>query len=96
MILIHRLRAFLRWVFHRHAIEEELSNELQDFIERSTAEKVAMEYHRRKRVDSHGSSWEVWLRCKRRSARLEVWSGLDGFGLDVKLGLRMLARALST
>ena len=40
MILLHRLRSIVRWAFRRKETEQELSDELRDFIEHSAADKV--------------------------------------------------------
>ena len=93
MILIYRLRSFLLWVFRRHETEQELTNELQDFIERSTAQKVAdgvspQEARRLARIELGGV---VQVQEAVRATRGLQW--LDGFGLDVKLGLRMLRKS---
>jgi predicted permease len=40
MTILYRLRAFLRWLFRREEIERALDSDLEDYIERSTAEKM--------------------------------------------------------
>ena len=92
MILVHRLRSFVRWVFRRQEAERELSDELQDFIERATRDKVVdglspKEADRISRIELGGVA-QVTEGV--RATRTLAWMG--GFGLDLKLGARMLLK----
>ena len=40
MIILHRIRALVRWLFRRDEIERALDTDLADYIERSAAEKM--------------------------------------------------------
>ena len=40
MILVHRVRAILKWLFRRKSEEQQLDTELQTFVEFSAAEKI--------------------------------------------------------
>jgi predicted permease len=93
VILIYRLRSLFRWVFRRQETEQELSNELQDFIERSTAEKVVdgMPPEEARRLAGIELGGVAQVQEQVRATRGLPW--LDGFGLDVKLGLRMLRKS---
>ncbi len=93
MILIHRLRSIVRWTFRRQEAEQELSDELRDFIERSTSDKIVngmspKEADRTSRIELGGVAQ---VKEGVRSTRGLAWLG--GFGLDVKLGLRMLRKS---
>ena len=39
MTIIHRLNALIRWLFRRDEIERALDTDLEDYIERSAAER---------------------------------------------------------
>lgn len=93
MIVIRRLRSFAWWAFHRRRAEQELSDELQYFLERSTADKALdglppKEAQRISRIELRGL---VQTQERVRAVQGIVW--LDAFVLDIKLGLRMLRRA---
>ena len=92
MILIRRLRSFVRWVFRRQEAEQELTDELQDFIERSTRDKVVegmspKEADRISRIELGGVDQ---VKEGVRATRTLAWMG--GFELDLKLGARMLLK----
>ena len=92
MTILYRLRALLRWLFRRDEIERALDTDLQDYIERSAAEKVRVgiseaEARRAARIELGG----VEQTKDSVRARLSV-AALENTLADAGYALRTLSR----
>jgi len=92
MTLLHRLRSIVRWIAHRDRAEQDLSDELQAFVDMAAADEVRhgatpAEAHRRAVLQLGGVEP---AKERVRSGRHGGW--LDAAGRDVSYGLRQLRR----
>jgi hypothetical protein len=93
MRLLSNLMNGLRSLFHKSAIEREMDEELRDFVEASTAEKLSRgmtpdQAFRAARVEM-GSANAV-----KHHIRSEAWeTNLEIFWRDLSYGVRMLLRS---
>jgi hypothetical protein len=92
MTHLHRLASMVRWLFDRESTEKELDDELQAFIELSTADKmrggVPPAEARRQATLELGGIEQAKERV--RTCRHGAW--LDEAGRDLRYALRMFAR----
>ena len=92
MTTLHRLRALLRWLFRRDEIEHALNTDLEDYIERSAAEKVRAgmseaEARREARIELGG------VEQTKESVRAKLsFSPIDHTLADLKYALRTMRR----
>jgi putative ABC transport system permease protein len=88
MIVLHRLRSLLRWLFRRKNVEQELHDELQTFVELSAAENIKAglspeEARRRAQLDLRGVEQ---TKERVRTRRWGAW--VDEIAQDVRYALR--------
>ena len=92
MIILYRIRALARWLFRRDDIERELDTDLNDYIERSAAEKVRTgmteaEAYRAARIELGGVE-----QTKDRVRGTLSLAPLDNALADLSYALRTLRR----
>src|SRR5262245_33914242 len=92
MIILYRIRALVRWLLRRDEIERGLDTDLEDYIERSAAEKMRAgmteaEARRAARIELGG----VEQTKERVRATLSL-AALDNALADLRLALRTLRR----
>src|SRR5262245_45438518 len=92
MILLHRLKSLLRWVFRRSDVEAELERELDSFLEMSSAARMCdgetpHEARRQARMQLRG------IEQTKERIRTERWGvQLERFRQDLHYGWRSLVR----
>src|SRR5262245_10194769 len=92
MILLHRLKSLLRWVFRRSDVEAELDRELDSFVEMFSAAQMGNgetphEARRRARIQLRG------VEQTKERIRTERWGvQLERFRQDLHYGWRSLVR----
>src|SRR5439155_7159907 len=92
MTHLHRLASMVRWLFDRESTEKELDDELQAFIELSTADKMhagvpPAEARRQATLDLGGIE-----QAKERVRTYRHGAWLDEAGRDLRYAFRMFAR----
>jgi hypothetical protein len=92
MKMLYRLRGLVRWLFRRDEIERALDTDLNDYIERSTAEKIRAgmseaEARRAARIELGGVE-----QTKNRVRKTLSFAPLDNALSDVGYSLRTLRR----
>jgi putative ABC transport system permease protein len=92
MTHLHRLVSVVRWLLHRKQAEQDLDSELQDFIDRSAADKLRpgippAEARRLATLELGGIE-----QAKERVRTFRYGASLDEAGRDVSYALRMFAR----
>jgi hypothetical protein len=92
MILLHRFKSLLRWIFRRNNVEAELDRELDSFLEMSVAARVRAgetpeEARRQARMELRG------VEQTKERVRTDRWGvQLDRFRQDVRYGWRSIVR----
>jgi putative ABC transport system permease protein len=92
MPFMSRIRGISRVLFNRHALEDELNDELQSVFEMLTEEKIAAG------LSPHQARREAWLeigcpeQVKARVRHERHGAALDAFGQDVRHTLRGIRR----
>ena len=92
MTILYRIRALVRWLFRRDEIERSLDTDLEDYIERSAAEKMragmsAAEARRAARIELGG------VEQTKDSVRATLsYATIENTLADLRLALRTLSR----
>ena len=92
MTILYRIRALVRWLFRRDEVEQALDTDLNDYLERSTAEKVRAgmseaEARRAARIELGG------LEQTKESVRVALsFAPIDNTLADLGYALRTLRR----
>jgi putative ABC transport system permease protein len=92
MTILYRIRALARWLFRREEIERALDTDLEDYIERSAAEKVRAgmneaEARRAARIELGG------VEQTKESVRVRLsFAVIDNTLADLRLAFRTLSR----
>jgi putative ABC transport system permease protein len=92
MKILYRVRALVRWLFRREEIERALDTDLEDYLERSAAEKMqagmtATEARRAARIELGG------VEQTKDSVRAKLsWAAIENTLADLGLALRTLRR----
>jgi hypothetical protein len=92
MTVFYRLASVLRWLLHRNRAEQELNDELQAFVEMSTADRVrdgvpSAEAHRLAILQLGGIE-----QAKERVRTYRHGALIDDVGRDVRYAFRMFGK----